>query len=175
MHHLKWKNSSGCKVTWPVFTWNPALLGPHPVIFDPRLSLEASLLLFGIRTNSLCSSCKVFFLYDTRRNLCMIVCVEYFKVCFIHCLRGCVSRIPRSLPVYVCWAVDMSVSGMRLCTKHWSRMIEKKGKLSLKGEPVWMFDHWFRELLLFLQVKAKTALSLFNSVISLFFCFWFTL
>lgn len=101
MHHLKWKNSSGCKVTWPVFTWNPALLGPHPVIFDPRLSLEASLLLFGIRTNSLCSSCKVFFLYDTRRNLCMIVCVEYFKVCFIHCLRGCVSRIPRSLPVYV--------------------------------------------------------------------------
>lgn len=36
-------------------------------------------------------------------------------LCFIHCLRGCVFRIPCSLPVYMRWAVDMSVSGMRLC------------------------------------------------------------
>lgn len=153
-------------------SFHPALLGLHSVIFGPRLPLKAALLLFGIRTNSLCSSCKVFFLYDTSRNLCMIVCLIFQSMlCFIHCLRGCVSRIPCSLPVYVCWAVDMSVSVMRLCTKRWSRMIGKKGKLSLKGEPVWMFDHWFRELLLFLQVKAKTALSLFNSVISVFFLF----
>lgn len=158
MHHLKQKNSSGCKVTWPVFTWNPALLGLHSVIFGPRLPLKAALLLFGIRTNSLCSSCKVFFLYDTSRNLCMIVCVEYFKVCCV-LYTVCVGVCPEFPAAYPCmcaglstclcqsWgsarSVDLAWLG-RKANCHWKE--SRSGCLTTDSESYYCFCRWKQKL-----------------------------